>query len=73
MNVTALWTSVKTELQLNINKRKGQQDAYYGRRPQQLNPDYLIGYMQQLEHLPKDNFGNVEWFRLQNNQWWFTN
>lgn len=50
--------------------QRGAFDAYYGRRPEFASAQYMKGYCQQLQELPVDESGNIEWFRYRVNGGW---
>lgn len=43
--------------------QRGAMDAYCGRKPERISEAYLEGYVAQLQELPVDEKGHVEWFR----------
>ena len=50
--------------------QRGAMDAYCGRKPERVSPEYLAGYVAQLQELPVDEKGNVEWFRYRPDGGW---
>lgn len=51
---------------------RGAMDAYYGRKPERVEVEYLKGYGEQVLQLPTDEHGRVEWFRFQQGSWKLT-